>query len=218
MARADCVTGFYSGDNKKFLAVTNQATKGAKEYTIVDDSLIEDNYLQQTSIIEELKNGKKYIPILKGGNGCFIKKTSWYVLWDSETVAFYKSDHKARFQNSKFYFKEGIGVPMVKSNNLHAFLLKKRLFDQSIVGIFPKDDKYLNYLLAFLNSEVCSKIMKVINHTANNSANYLKKIPLILDDDVLKKIDEIMDYYFVSQDETTVLKYINTIFNSLYRI
>ena len=107
---------------------------------------------------------------------------------------------------------------MVKSNNLHAFLLKKRLFDQSIVGIFPKDDKYLNYLLAFLNSEVCSKIMKVINHTANNSANYLKKIPLILDDDVLKKIDEIMDYYFVSQDETTVLKYINTIFNSLYRI
>ena len=60
--------------------------------------------------------------------------------------------------------------------------------------------------------------MKVINHTANNSANYLKKIPLILDDDVLKKIDEIMDYYFVSQDETTVLKYINTIFNSLYRI
>ena len=215
---ADCVTGFYSGDNKKFLAVTDCDIKNAKHYTIIDKSLIEDKYLQQPKIIEGLNDEKKYIPILKGGNGCFTKETEWYILWDSKTVVFYRSDQKARFQNSQFYFKEGIGVPMVRGNHLHAFLLEKRLFDQSIVGIFPKDNKYFNYILAFLNSEVCSKMMKAINHTANNSANYLKKLPLIISDNIITEIDDIMNYYFITRDKNSTLERINTFFNGLYKV
>ena len=46
----------------------------------------------------------------------------------------------------------------------------------------------------------------------------LKKLPLILNDEVLANINEIMDYYFATLDETTVLRNINTIFNNLYRL
>jgi len=215
---ADCVTGFYSGDNKQFLAVKDMEIKGAKDYRVIDDDLIEFSYLKQNGLINGLKNNKQYIPILKGGNCKFIKKTDWFVKWDLQTVSFYRKDKKARFQNSKYYFREGIGVPMVKSSHLYAFLLENGLFDQSVVGVFPKNEKYLNYLLAFLNSDVCNKIMRVINHTANNSANYLKKLPIIESDQSKIEIEIIMKDFFHNRNEEFAMNRINTIFNDLYKI
>lgn len=215
---ANCVTGFYSGDNKHFLAVKNHEVRGAKEYQVIDDDLIEFDFLKQEKLIDGLTNKKQYIPVLKGGNGRFIKSTEWFVKWSKQTVNFYHQDKKTRFQNSQYYFREGIGAPMVKSTHLHAFLLEKRLFDQSIVGIFPKDGKHLNYLLAFLNSDVCSKIMRVINHTANNSANYLKKLPIIENENALKEINVIMKEYFTDKNEQKTLDKINIIFNELYKL
>ena len=134
---ANCVTGFYSGDNKKFLAVKNHKIKGSKKIQIIDDNIIDHTFLKNKDLIIGLGNEKQYIPILKGGNGRFIKNSEWFVKWDKQTVKYYQQDKKARFQNSQYYFKEGIGVPMVKSAHLHAFLLEKRLFDQSIVFRYP---------------------------------------------------------------------------------
>jgi len=37
----------------------------------------------------------------------------------------------------------------------------------------------LNYLLAFFNSSTCNKLIRVINPSANNPANYIKKIPFV---------------------------------------
>jgi len=88
--------------------------------------------------------------------------------------------NKARFQNAKYYFREGIGLPMVSSKRVTAALLEKRLFDQSIVGIFSHDPGLLYYLLGFFNSSICTRLLRIINPSANNSANYVKKIPLIL--------------------------------------
>jgi hypothetical protein len=215
---ADCVTGFYSGDNKQFLAPISYEIKGTKKYALINEREIDYDYLKQEDVITGLKKEKKYIPILKGGNGMFSKGTEWFVKWDIETVNFYHKDKKARFQNSQYYFRDGIGVPMVKSSKLHAFLIERRLFDQSIVGIFPKDSKHLYYLLAFLNSDVCNKIMHVINHTANNSANYLKKLPIILDEKAIRQISEIMKKYLVDEDKETAINKINSVFNSLYNI
>ena len=215
---ANCVTGFYSGDNKRFLAVKNHEIKGSKKFQIIDDDIIDHAFLRHKALINGLNNKKQYIPILKGGNGRFLKDNEWFVKWDQQTVAYYHQDRKARFQNSQYYFREGIGVPMVKSAHPHAFLLKKRLFDQSIVGVFPKEKKHLNYILAFLNSDVCNRMTKVINHTANNSANYLKKLPIILDNKKIEEIDKIMETYFSTKDEMSTANRINSIFSELYEI
>jgi hypothetical protein len=57
---------------------------------------------------------------------------------------------------------------------------ENKLFDQSIVGIFPHDNSLTYYLLAFFNSPTCNKLIRTINPSANNPSNYIKKIPYLV--------------------------------------
>ena len=68
---------------------------------------------------------------------------------------------------------------MVKASSINATIIDNHVFDQSIVGIFPKDESNLYYLLALMNSDIVNELIHVINPTANNSANYVKMIPYI---------------------------------------
>ncbi len=214
---ADCVTGFYSGDNKKYIRVLNKDIKRSNGYSIVDSKEVEYTHFP-ADILKQGLTKKSYIPYLKNAIGTFSIETQWFIQWDKNTVQEYKKDKRARFQNSEFYFKEGIGVPMIKSSNTHAVLLEKRLFDQSVVGVFPKDLKHRDYLLAFLNSKTCSKLLNIINHTANNSANYLKKLPIIVNDEGVKVVNKIMSKYFESKDKTKALAEIDEFFTKLYNL
>jgi hypothetical protein len=214
---ADCVTGFYSGNNLEFMAVLDNDCKNAQKYKKISMSDVEWNFLQQPNLLKALSGPSAYLPILKGaGTEPFLTKTNWFILWDSKTVDFYKRDSKARFQNSQYYFREGIGIPMVRTSSTKAFLLEKRLFDQSVVGVFPKEEAYLNYLLAFLNSDICGKMLSAINHTANNSANYLKKLPIMINGSALAMINHYMEICFRTKATEKTLQDINSIFNSLY--
>ena len=60
-----------------------------------------------------------------------------------------------------------------------SFLPLLSLGNQSFTGIFPKDESLTYYLLGFLNSPTCNLLIRTINSTANNPANYIKKIPFI---------------------------------------
>ena len=106
--------------------------------------------------------------------------------WSTKAIQEYKLSKKCRFQNSDYYFKNGIGIPMIRSSKLTGSLIEGRLFDQSIVGVFPKDDKWILYLLGFFNSAVCTELINAINPSTNNSANYIKKIPFIVPSDEAK--------------------------------
>ena len=80
---------------------------------------------------------------------------------------------------------------MISSSSITASLIENKLFDQSIVGIFPKDESLTYYLLAFFNSPTCNKLIRTINPSANNPANYIKKIPFIIPEkSVLELITE----------------------------
>lgn len=103
----------------------------------------------------------------------------FWIRWDEEALQHYKTDKKARFQNRTFYFREGIGMPMVKSKKVRAFYMKDKVFDQSVVGIFPHQSDRLDYFLAFLNSDAADRLIRTINPTANNSCNYLKRLPIL---------------------------------------
>jgi hypothetical protein len=144
---ADCVTGLYCGDNKRFMALTERSKKSLADYPCVDKSEI--NYFHNSN--EPLSNSKKYIPIVKGSSSTSYYRTAdeWLIDWSPSALFHYKNDKKARFQNSQYYFRMGIALPMVKSTRIKATLLRKMVFDQSIVGVFPHDDKYLLYVLAY---------------------------------------------------------------------
>lgn len=174
---ADIVTGFYSGDNKRFIRALESNMKGSKGYKKINLSLV----FPCTSIrgIEGVSEG--YIPYIKSSSATRYCRLvdEWFVRWDKETINYYINNKKSRFQNSVFYFKTGIAIPMIKSTNIKAFLIENRVFDQSIVGIFPKDHRKLYYILALMNSSIINNLIHTINPTANNSANYIKQIPYI---------------------------------------
>lgn len=194
---ASCVTGFYSGDDKTFLKVNSPDLKNGKNYDLVDENSINRNHQNIPNILDGIEGEKHFLPIVKGGNTKYLKPEGWFMNWSKKAVKHYKTDKKARFQNSQFYFKSGIGVPMISSSSISASLIENKLFDQSIVGIFPKDKSLNYYLLAFFNSPTCNKLIRTINPSANNPANYIKKIPFIMPDDktlnlINNKVQEII--------------------------
>lgn len=185
---ASCVTGFYSGDDKTFLQVNSLDLKNGKNYDLVDPNKINREYKNATNILDGFDSEKYFLPIVKGGNTKYLKPEGWFMNWSKEAVSHYKKDKKARFQNPQYYFKLGVGVPMISSSSITASLIENKLFDQSIVGIFPKDESFTYYLLAFFNSPTCNKLIRTINPSANNPANYIKKIPFIVPTEEQKQI------------------------------
>jgi len=177
---ANCVTGFYSGDDKTFLQVINHNLKNGKNYNLIDESSVNRTYQNISNILEGIDNEKHFVPIVKGGNTKYLKPEGWFMNWSKKAITHYKTDKKARFQNPLYYFKFGIGIPMISSSSITASLIENKLFDQSIVGVFPNEKSLTYYLLAFFNSPTCNKLIRTINPSANNPANYIKKIPLIL--------------------------------------
>jgi hypothetical protein len=175
---ADCVTGFYSGDDARFLRRASTNTKYAARYPVVQAEAISATSTPKLSGIPEARH---FVPIVKGGGYAYLKPTLWYMDWSEAAVLHYRSDRKARFQNSSFYFRQGIGFPMVSSGGARATaILPNQLFDQSVVGIFPKDVALFGYLLAYLNSSVSWNLLRQINPSTNNSAKYMRRLPIAL--------------------------------------
>ncbi len=185
---ADVVTGFYTGDNLRFIRSAYKDVKGAKNYAVVE----QDKVFSCTSLygIPNVQEG--YVPYIKStSRRRYVRQNDeWFVRWDKKTIEFYNSNNKSRFQNSSFYFKTGIGIPMVKSSTIRAFLMREHIFDQSIVGIFPKNTAKLYYMLALMNSDAVNSLIHAINPSANNSANYIKQLPYIEpEEEILMRIN-----------------------------
>ncbi len=136
-AICDCVTGFYSGNDKQFLKVRSKEIRNSKRYEVVD--LEKVKFDCSTVLRDGIEGEQEFVPIVKGGNTRYFKPDNWFMEWSAERVDFYKKNKKARYQNTVFYFRRGIAVPMVSSKSITGALIENRLFDQSIVGIFPKE-------------------------------------------------------------------------------
>lgn len=177
---AEVRTGFYSGNDRRWVRRANCAVLRSKKYEDVDAERI----FKGPPPLDGISGGSHYIPIVRGGAAQFVRPTRWYVDWSKDAVSGYRRPGKnpARFQNSQFYFTEGIGIPMVASSRLTAAPLECRLFDQGIVGVFPKDARLFRFLLGFLNTELATSILRRFNPTANNSANYMKRLQIVIPD------------------------------------
>lgn len=173
---ADCVTGIYTGNNKGFIKVLDERIRNSKGYQVISNEEINLNWKS----IEGIETSRCYVPLVKGSIKTPYKniKDEWFINWSKEAIWHYHNDKRARFQNSSYYFRTGIAVPMLKSKKVKAAIINGKVFDQSIVGVFPKDNSNIYFLLALLNSNIVNKIIHNINPTVNNSANYLKRIPI----------------------------------------
>lgn len=212
---ADCVTGIYSGDNPAYLAVRDSTVRGAGHYPVIPDGQVDFSCRSLAGTAPPFR----YIPIVKGPSKTKYVRSgdSWLIDWTPQAIDHYHRDKKARFQNPSFYFKTGIAVPMVKSSRINATLMEGRVFDQSIVGIFPREQRYLYYLLGFLNSDVANRLIHLINPTANNSSNYLKKLPVVLPEpDALEEISGLVRQILAGDDSSGKQEQINDWFYHLF--
>lgn len=216
---ADCVTGIYTGNNTKYIKAASKNIRGAKNYDAVKSDEI--NIFHNENI--GIKDKDCFIPIVKGSSKerYLRPNINWYIDWSEDALYHYNNDKKARFQNSQFYFKTGIALPMVKSSQIRATKMSNMVFDQSIVGVFPKEKEHVNYLLGLLNSDIAKEIIHTINPTANNSANYIKKIPVIIPDDdellnINKKVEQIIKDVELGKDISKKQEELNSIFEDLY--
>lgn len=218
---ASCVTGFYSGNDKIYLHPINSEIKNSKRYVCADKENIRTTPLSQKEKKCGIIETACLVPIVKGGNIEYVKPSHWFD-WSDQAIAEYRQSKKCRFQNSDFYFKNGIGIPMIRSSKLTGALIDERLFDQSIVGVFPKDETWVYYLLGFFNSSVCTELINAINPSTNNSANYIKKIPFVEPcEDIKLKVDYLVKKIVATlksgkSDINEYRKEIDDIFSNLY--
>ena len=219
------VTGFYSGNDAKYLRRSASVTRGVKKYKEVSELDVFTDVLKSTKPLNGLDGDRHWVPIVKGGNRRFHKPNEWFMDWSSEAIHDYRVTNKkrARFQNSQFYFCDGVGIPMVSSSAITGAMIDGRLFDQSIVGVFPKNEysHLLLYLLGFFNSKVCNMLIRTINASTNNSSNYIKKIPLIVPrEETLAEINAQVDMLLKkaksSEIDASDLSNLDFIFNKIY--
>jgi len=221
------VTGFYSGNDGKYLRRSASVTRGVNKYAVVNSSEVCNDNLSTNPPLNGIAGPSHWVPIVKGGNKRFYKPSEWYMDWSRDAIHDYRVANKkrARFQNSQFYFHQGIAVPMVSSSSITASLINGRLFDQSIVGVFPHDRSkdFIYYLLGFFNSTVCNELIRTINASTNNSANYLKKLPLLvppvdLQQQIVAEVERLILIAENIEVKEGELQKLNALFDAIYDV
>jgi hypothetical protein len=177
---AECRTGIYTGDNQRFIGYdAARITRRLNGHSIDWRKEVYCCRLTQAQRESGLAGEIHYVPLIRGGHREPFDRTAWAIDWSNEAVEHYGTDKKARLQNSAFYFRQGLSVPMVTTKRISAAMMSDAVFDQGVVGVFPRKPAEIPPLLLYLNSGLASEKMKrLVNGSANNSANYLKRLPV----------------------------------------
>jgi type II restriction/modification system DNA methylase subunit YeeA len=169
--------GLSTADNKHFVRDWSEVSRLNITFKLEDD--------------ENLKT--KWVPFHKGGDF-----RRWYgnnleiINWQNkgEELKNYKN---AALRNSEFYFKKGITYSLFGFENFGVRYKENGfLFDSSAASIFPKSER-TNYILSFLSSKTCFKILSAIAPTVNFTVSSIASLPIIFpsDDSVKQKIDQL---------------------------
>ena len=176
---AECRTGIYTGNNKRFCAYdADHPPSRTNGHPFDWAAFVHPDRLTPEEKLHGLPCNCHYVPLIRGGHRKPFEDTRHAVNWSKDAVSFYAKDKKARLQNQNYYFRAGLAIPMVTSGRLSASIMDNSIFDQGVVGVFPHDGAYVDFLLIYLNSSIVSEYKKVLSPGANNSANYIKRIPI----------------------------------------
>lgn len=172
---AECKTGIYTGDNKRFCGYNPEHPPRRVNGHEVDWANVNEHPTEEERLFG-IDKKVAYVPFVRGGHRNVFEKTNSCIRWDFDAIDYYDKDKKARLQNRGFYFRKGLAIPMVTSGRLSASEMQDSIFDQGVVGVFAINEHYHNFLLIYLNDNFAAKLKSMISPGANNSANYLKRI------------------------------------------
>ena len=187
MAAYSTVTnGLFTCDNNRFLRLWYEI--GA------------DNFQRQCDSRKmSLDSEKKWYPYNKGGDF-----RRWY--GNHEYVVNFKhfgkevfeyrvaSGQCASFPGQAFYFAPSISWTLVSSSKVGVrYYPQGFVFDIAGSSVFPKEERYILYILGFMASEVALNYLKMTNPTINFQAGDVKKLPVVINEDKIDEVNKIVD-------------------------
>lgn len=94
-----------------------------------------------------------------------------------------KGKLRSRPQNLQYSFLKSLSWSAVTNNKISfRFFPNGFLFDVAGSSVFL-DDKYIFYVLGFLNSQITQEFLNIISPTINYSAGYIALLPIIIIED-----------------------------------
>lgn len=130
------------------------------------------------NIEDSVKSRKKWFPYNKGGSFRKWAGNKEYVVnWQNEGQAI-KKNGMTSFRGKNFYFRQGITWSDVTSGNLSCRKFSEGfIHDISGHSVFPDDlDETFN-VLAFMNTNFCKDIAKILNPTLHFQVGDYSKLP-----------------------------------------
>lgn len=159
--------GISTGNNEKFV----------RYWWEVDKSKISKDY-QSDKL--------KWVGYTKGG-----PYNKWYgnlwtlVDWENNGEGIKnETDDRGRFRcrlgNNEYFFKEGVTYSASGSKGTtYRYLPKNHIFDTGGSCVFPEPYENNIFMLAFLNSLLCTYCASSLNPTVNNTVGDIKRVPFV---------------------------------------
>lgn len=142
--------------------------------------------------------GKKWLPHNKGGGYRKWYGNRDYVFNWSNSVAELKQRKRSksrdsRPQNLDYNFRSAISWSAIGDGKFSArFYDESFSFNAAAPSCFPAHEGDQKYLLGFLNSCVAQKFITALNPTLNLNPGDLAKLPIVFDDDVRPRVEELV--------------------------
>lgn len=132
-----------------------------------------------------LKDNKKWVGYAKGGPFNKWYGNAWLLIdWEDDGKSLKSS--QAVLRNSDYYFKEGITYSASGSKGTSfRFQNNNSLFDTGGSCIFGKQYDDIYYILAFMNTELCSYITNCLNPTVNTQVGDMQRVPFSIPSHIL---------------------------------
>ena len=142
---------------------------------------------------------KKWYPYNKGGSFCkwwgnqdylINYENNGYELIEYATKL-YKSPTRS-IRSISEYFKICISWSKISSGkSAFRYYPNGFLFDAAGCSIFFDNDKYINYILCLLNSNVTNALLSLISPTINYEVGHIASLPVIFNDKYLDEINQL---------------------------
>lgn len=166
---ADARNGFTTGNNDLFLRCWHEVS-------------LPSICFDATDTIFAFYTGKKWFPYNKGGeyhkwygNQCYL------INWQEDGKDIKQYDHLVP-RSYNYMFFESISWSKISSGIISfRYFPKGFMFDVAGLSLFLKDDVSLdkNYMMAFLNSNVCQFYLNAMSPTLNYETGQISNLPII---------------------------------------
>ena len=104
-----------------------------------------------------------------------------------------RGKQRSRPQNTAYYFKKCMTYSAITSYKLSLRYLNHCIFGGGGDSIHAKNDKFFDYILAFANTELQTKILRIISPTMNFEVDHLKKLPIIINESKMDHISHLVN-------------------------